>query len=93
MALDPARTVSELRELQELTGDTGGAQRVCWTDTWKRGREWYRERLAELPVTVETDAAGNLWATLPGESERAVVIGGHHRLRARTAAGWTAAST
>jgi N-carbamoyl-L-amino-acid hydrolase len=28
-------------------------------------------------VNVETDEAGNLWATLPGASERAVVIGGH----------------
>jgi hydantoinase/carbamoylase family amidase len=77
MALDPARTVAELRELRALTGDDHGAQRVCWTETWSRARSWYRERLAELPVSVETDEAGNLWATLQGASERAVVIGGH----------------
>lgn len=77
MILDPARTVADLRELQSLTGDEGGAQRVCWSETWGRARNWYRERLAELPVSVETDEAGNLWATLPGASERAVVIGGH----------------
>jgi N-carbamoyl-L-amino-acid hydrolase len=77
MTLDPARTVAELRELRTLTGDERGAQRVCWTETWARGRNWYRERLAELPVHVETDEAGNLWATLPGDSVRAVVIGGH----------------
>jgi len=42
MPLDPARTVDELRELQELTGDENGAQRVAWTGTWERAREWLR---------------------------------------------------
>jgi N-carbamoyl-L-amino-acid hydrolase len=77
MALDPARTVAELRELQALTSDENGAQRVCWSETWSRARNWYGERLAALPVSVERDSAGNLWATLPGASERAVLIGGH----------------
>ena len=36
-----------------------------------------RDKLAELPVDVETDEAGNQWATLPGASESAVLIGGH----------------
>ena len=38
--LDPSRTVAELRELQELTGDENGAQRVAWTDTWVKAQEW-----------------------------------------------------
>jgi hydantoinase/carbamoylase family amidase len=75
--LDPARTVAELRELQELTGNSDGAQRVCWTETWARARAWVGGQLAALPVDVEIDEAGNLWATLAGESERAVLIGGH----------------
>ncbi len=69
--LDPARTVSELRELARLTSDDGGAQRVCWTPVWARARDWLAERLAALPVTVETDEAGNRWATLEGRSPRA----------------------
>src|SRR2546425_3715875 len=77
MPLDPSRTVAELRELHRLTGDDDGAQRVAWTETWARARAWLREKLAELPVDVETDEAGNQWATLPGESERALLIGGH----------------
>ncbi len=77
MTLDPARTVAELKELRALTGDEHGAQRVCWTGTWARARAWMREKLAELPVEVETDEAGNQWATLRGESERAVLLGGH----------------
>ena len=36
MPLQPSRTVAELRELQELTGDDAGAQRVAWTATWAR---------------------------------------------------------
>jgi N-carbamoyl-L-amino-acid hydrolase len=77
MPLNPARTVAELRQLQELTGDDEGAQRLCWTDTWARARAWMRERLSELPVEIDVDAAGNQWATLRGSSERTVLIGGH----------------
>jgi hydantoinase/carbamoylase family amidase len=69
--------VAELRELAALTSDEHGAQRVTWTETWARAREWLRGKLAELPVEVEQDEAGNLWATLRGDSERAVLVGGH----------------
>lgn len=75
--LNPARTIAELKELRALTGNADGAQRVAWTDTWAAARDWYRAKLADLPVRVEMDEAGNLWATLPGASERALLIGGH----------------
>jgi N-carbamoyl-L-amino-acid hydrolase len=75
--LDPARTVAELKELRELTGDENGAQRVAWTDTWETARGWLREKLAGLPLEEEIDEAGNQWWTLRGASEREVVIGGH----------------
>jgi len=74
MPLDPSRTVAELRELRELTGDENGAQRVAWTDTWVRAKEWLREK---VPLEDEVDEAGNQWWTLPGRSEKAVLIGGH----------------
>ena len=77
MGLDPGRTVAELRELHELTGDERGAQRVCWTKTWARAREWFRSKLDELPLEVQTDEAGNLWATLPGRADETLVLGGH----------------
>jgi hydantoinase/carbamoylase family amidase len=75
--VDPQRTIAELKELRALTGNEDGAQRVAFTETWSKAREWYKAKLAELPVEVETDEAGNLWATLHGESDKAMLIGGH----------------
>ena len=77
MPLQPRRTVAELRELQELTGDENGAQRVAWTDIWERAREWLRGKVGETGAEETIDAAGNQWFTLRGGSERAVLIGGH----------------
>jgi beta-ureidopropionase / N-carbamoyl-L-amino-acid hydrolase len=75
--LDPSRTVAELRELRELTGDENGAQRVAWTDTWVRAKDWLAGMLSDLPLEHETDEAGNQWWTLRGASDRAVLLGGH----------------
>lgn len=75
--LNPKRTVAELKELRNLTGDENGAQRVAFTKTWVAARAWLRTKLEALPVEIHTDAAGNLWTTLRGESERALIIGGH----------------
>jgi len=77
VSLDPSRTVAELRELQRLTGDDDGAQRVAWTETWERAREWLRTKVAGTGADENVDAAGNQWFTLAGASDRAVLIGGH----------------
>jgi len=77
VGLSPERTVAELRELQELTGDENGSQRVAWTETWERARRWLREKVAATGAEEEIDEAGNQWFTLPGASERALLIGGH----------------
>lgn len=75
--LNPKRTLAELKELRELTGDGEGAQRVAFTPTWATARKWLKGKMAGLPVESHTDAAGNLWFTLPGESEKSLLIGGH----------------
>ncbi|CAB4710589.1 MAG: hydantoinase/carbamoylase family amidase [Actinobacteria bacterium] len=77
MPLNPQRTVDELRELQQLTGDDNGAQRVAWTETWERARVWLRERFEGVPVVEEIDEAGNQWFTLGEGRENALLIGGH----------------
>ena len=74
---NPERVVAELKELRELTGNEDGAQRVAFTETWAKARTWLKGKMEELPVETETDAAGNLWFTLRGESEKALLIGGH----------------
>jgi N-carbamoyl-L-amino-acid hydrolase len=77
MTLDPKRMVAELKELRSLTADENGAQRVAWTDTWLKARQWFMGKLAGLSVEQHYDAAGNNWITLPGASEKAILIGGH----------------
>jgi hydantoinase/carbamoylase family amidase len=77
MTLNPKRTVAELKELRALTSDENGAQRVAWTDTWLAARKWFASKLRELPVEHHYDAAGNNWVTLPGTTERSLLIGGH----------------
>jgi len=77
MSLDPKRTIADLKELRELTGDDNGAQRVAWTDTWLKAREWFQSKIKSLPVQHHYDAAGNSWTTLPGASEKTLILGGH----------------
>jgi hydantoinase/carbamoylase family amidase len=77
MPLNPARTIAELKELRSFTADENGAQRVAFTKTWVETRAWLRKKLDPLPIETHADAAGNLWSTLRGKSEKALLIGGH----------------
>jgi N-carbamoyl-L-amino-acid hydrolase len=75
--LSPERTIDELKELRALTGNADGAQRVAFTPVWVAARDFLRKRFEGLPVEMHDDAAGNFWATLKGESEKELLIGGH----------------
>ena len=77
MPLNPQRTIDELKQLRSLTSDQNGAQRVAWTDTWLKAREWFASKLTGLPVEHHCDAAGNNWVTLAGASDKSLLIGGH----------------
>lgn len=77
MTLNPQRTIAELKELRALTGNDDGAQRVAFTDTWVKARDWLKSKLAGLPVEYEWDEAGNTWITLRGASDKCMLIGGH----------------
>jgi beta-ureidopropionase / N-carbamoyl-L-amino-acid hydrolase len=77
MPLDPSRTVAELKELRELTGNADGAQRVAWTDTWVEAQEWMASKLESTGAEMTFDEARNQWWTLPGASDRELLIGGH----------------
>lgn len=77
MSLDPKRAIRDLKELRSLTADENGAQRIAWTDTWLKARTWFESKLDGLPVEHHFDAAGNRWVTLPGASDRALLLGSH----------------
>lgn len=77
MSLNPSRTIAELKELRELTADANGAQRLAWSDTWLKARDWFANKLDSLPVEHHLDAAGNRWVTLRGESDKALILGSH----------------
>jgi hydantoinase/carbamoylase family amidase len=77
MTLDPSRTVAELKELRELTGNEDGAQRVAWTDTWVQAQNWMASKLEGTGAEMAFDEARNQWWTLRGRSEKELLIGGH----------------
>jgi hydantoinase/carbamoylase family amidase len=77
MSLDPRRTIAELKELRTLTSDENGAQRVAFTPTWAKARDWIKAKLDDLPVQIQRDNAGNVWSTLRGALPESLLIGGH----------------
>jgi hydantoinase/carbamoylase family amidase len=77
MTADSDRLLADLRALAALTANERGAQRLAWTPVWSTARAWLGERLDQLPVDVDVDEAGNLWATLRGASPGTLIIGSH----------------
>ncbi|MEY4231774.1 MAG: Amidase, hydantoinase/carbamoylase family [Actinomycetota bacterium] len=76
-AFSPARVVADLRDLAARTGGPEGSRRLAWTPEWVEARALLRESLATMPVEVDTDEAGNLWAVLRGERPDTVLVGSH----------------
>jgi len=76
-AFSPARVVADLRDLAARTGGPEGSRRLAWTPEWVEARALLRESLATLPVEVDTDEAGNLWAVLRGDRPDTVLVGSH----------------
>ena len=74
---DARRVIRDLRELAALTSDDQGAQRVAWSPVWQRARVWFAEKLAAIGYQAELDAAGNSWVTIPGRSQKTVILGSH----------------
>lgn len=77
MLVDAKGAVALLKELRTLTGDEHGAQRLAWSPAWLKAREWFQSKLSGLPVEHHYDAAGNSWTTLPGDSNKTLILGSH----------------
>jgi N-carbamoyl-L-amino-acid hydrolase len=71
------RVIADLRELAALTSTPDGAQRLAWGPVWREARRWFAGKLTPLGLTIDTDAAGNNWVTLPGATRRTVIVGSH----------------
>ncbi len=86
-SIDVDGVLADLDELAEASGGRhAGAKRLAWSQDWRDARAWLQAKLDALPVTVERDAAGNLWATLPGEREEFIIVGSH--IDAVPSGGW-----
>ena len=88
LEVDVDRVLADLRELHERHGGPDGARRLAWSPDWEQAREWLLGKLGELPVTVDRDEAGNIWAELPGRNDdgRFVIVGSH--IDAVPSGGW-----
>lgn len=73
----PQRVVDDLRALAARTGGAEGSRRLAWTPEWLEARAMLRESLTTLPVEVDVDEAGNLWAVLRGERPDTLLVGSH----------------
>lgn len=77
MPINTKRVIADLEELRALTSDENGAQRIAWGPVWLKAQAWFKSKLERLPVEHHYDAAGNLWATLRGASDQALLLGSH----------------
>jgi N-carbamoyl-L-amino-acid hydrolase len=75
--IDTKTAVELLKELRALTANEHGAQRLAWSPTWLKAREWFQSKLSGLPVEHHYDAAGNSWTTLSGATDKALILGSH----------------
>ena len=78
LRLDPAEVIADLDSLAAASGGRfAGATRLAWTPAWMEARAWLTGRLADAGLTAELDPANNLWATIRGASDRALIVGSH----------------
>ena len=89
----PQRAIADLRALADLTGGPGGsAAALLDPRSGRNARALVREALDELPVEIEVDEAGNVWARLRGARAPRRSSSARTSTRCRTAAGCTARS-
>ncbi|MFY9530745.1 MAG: Zn-dependent hydrolase [Candidatus Acidiferrales bacterium] len=77
LSVSAHRVIADLRELAALTSTPDGAQRVAWGPVWKEARQWLKAKVSQIGLIPTADAAGNNWVTMPGESDKTVIVAGH----------------
>lgn len=70
------------KHIEELGAIGRNAQheldRIILSKRDRDGRQWLLEKVAALGLTVEIDAAANIWATMPQNSEVPPIVMGSH---------------
>jgi allantoate deiminase len=77
LSVGAQRVIADLRELAALTSTQDGAQRVAWGPVWRKARQWLQAKVSQIGLMPAADAAGNNWVTLPGNSDKTVIVAGH----------------
>jgi allantoate deiminase len=68
---------ADLDEVAQIGADDGGVSRFAWTPELAAANEWLVERLTELRLTAEIDAAGNVLGRWEEGEGPAVLVGSH----------------
>ena len=69
--------IEDLKDLAVLTSDDRGAQRLAWTHRWDQALEWFQAKMSAEGAEISIDAAHNVFAKIPGETDEAILIGSH----------------
>lgn len=79
LRVNPKRLWSRVERLAALTEKDRPWTRRAFTDCYDRSRDWLRQEMENLNLTVSMDAAGNLIGNLPGsEPHLASLASGSH---------------
>jgi N-carbamoyl-L-amino-acid hydrolase len=78
LALDPNAVIADLDELATQSGGRfAGAKRLAWSPDWLAARSWLRGKLETIGLPISEDVAGNIWATVQGETDAFLIVGSH----------------
>ena len=78
LTLDPSAVIADLDELAAQSGGRfAGAKRLAWSPDWIAARAWLRGKLDAIGLPISQDVAGNLWATVQGETDDFLIVGSH----------------
>jgi N-carbamoyl-L-amino-acid hydrolase len=78
LTLDPAAVIADLDELAGQSGGRfAGAKRLAWSPDWLAARAWLRGKLEAIGLPISQDIAGNIWATVQGETNDFLIVGSH----------------
>lgn len=79
LKIDAGRLDASVLALAEIGGlPNGGVTRLAYSEQEKQAREWVAAQYLECGLAVWLDAAGNLFARLPGLEQAPLVMTGSH---------------